>query len=313
MWRPLPDLDGFNRVLVQLEQVLLSVFRGSVPPGDLAASDVYRDFLAHIDENPYQAVLMARIKSGHAMTPRHGLNVLMMARAWALTSHKLGGKLADFSIAALLHDLGHWRPDHLVYVFGPFTHEEALKMRAHAAVDDEGLKALGSDVMTWIGQHHEQPDGKGYPNGISNPHVLSQLLRIVDCFDGITTPRRFRVTWSYRHAMKVMSRWAGYKYSAGLFQSFRQFMGDHPVGSFVRIKDGGAGITLPGAFPQVNCLVLTNKDGDPLESPQVEVFELDSLEEAPQWQELQIPDNWNTIRPDLLGLPRFYGTGELEA
>jgi len=312
MWRPFDDLDGFNRALIQLEQDLLSVFRGSVPPVELAASDTLKRFLAFIDENPYQAFLLARIKSGHAMTPRHGINVLMMARAWAVTSHKLGNKLHNFSLAALFHDIGHWRPDHLVYVFGPFTHDEARKMRTHPEVDDPGLKALDPEVAEWIAQHHEQPDGKGYPRGITTPHPLAQILRIVDCFDGMTTPRRYRITGSYSNAMKIMNRWAGYKYNAGLFKSFREFLGDHPPGSFMRIKSGGAGITLPGPYPQITCLVFTNPDGDALEKPFIQKYSPDEVEEAPQWLELRIPDEWKTLRPDLMGLPRFYGTENLE-
>ena len=306
MWRPVKDLEPFNRALVCLEQEYLAVLRGKNSLEDLAASTPFTDVCSHIDENPYQAVCMSRIKSGHAMTPRHGINVLLISRAWVRIAHNLGERLEAFSLAALIHDLGHWRPDDLVYVFGPFTHHEAKAMQKHtdlAAILDNA----DDDIIQWIKEHHEQPDGKGYPKGIKNPNPLSQLLRIIDCFDGLTTPRRFRLTHDYQDAMKLMNRWAGYKFSKGLFKSFKKFMGMRPPGSIIRLQNGQAAVTLPNTASKTHVLVLTNEDGDVIKSPKEQfVTEEEIKGGAPKWQELALPDPWRALRPDLMGLPRFY-------
>lgn len=133
MWQPKEDLSGFNRALVLFEQVFLSVLRGSRPLEELIASPLLQELWQYVDENPYQALLMTRIKSGHAMTPRHGINVMLAVRAWVRVCHKLGSRLDKLSLAALLHDLGHWRSGSLIYVFGPFTHDEARLMQEHAS------------------------------------------------------------------------------------------------------------------------------------------------------------------------------------
>ena len=307
MWLPAENLDPFNRLLVRLEQDLLAVLRGTARVEDLGSSPLLHDLFRLVDGNPHQAVLMTRIKSGHAMTPRHGINVMLLARAWAVSSHKIGNKLFDFSLAALLHDIGHWFPDDLVYVFGPFTHDEARSMREHVTLIKVGSELLTEEMRAWIRQHHEQPDGRGYPLGIDNPSLLSQVLRIADCFEGLTTPRRFRPPFTPHKAMTLLSRWAGYKFGAGLFRSFEEFMGRFPPGSFIRLEDGRAGVTLPGPAGTTECLVLADKDGDTFEEPVIATLSsTDIRAELQGYHGLRLPERWAGLRPDLMGLPRFY-------
>ena len=205
MWRAHQQIHQFNKVLVRLEQDLLAIYRGAVSCGRLVDSPVLAELHELIDADPLLAIQMTRIKSGHAMTPRHAMNVLVLARAWAVRAHKLGARLNDFCLAALLHDLGHWRPASLVYVFGPFTREEALTMRGHVTPADEAFLRLDPDILRWIAQHHEQPDGKGYPGATNSPEPLAQLIRVVDCYDGLCTARRFRPAYTPARAMRSPS------------------------------------------------------------------------------------------------------------
>ena len=263
--------------------------------------------LAWIEGHPFDAVALTRIKSSHAMTPRHALNVMLLAKAWTHHSHKLGAQENHFAFAALFHDLGHWRPDELAYVYDMFTHHQYRQMRRHTQTCDPFLKNLNPKIETWIHQHHEQPDGKGYPQGLTDADLLSQALRMADCFEGLTTPRRFRPAYSFHEAMMLMDRWAGSKLNPGLFQSFRKFLGIYPTGSFVRISSGAGGIALPGNYPDTDVLLLTNSQGDPLDDPQVKRVERGDLSgEGHYWYDSQLPEPWKGLRPDLLGLPKSY-------
>jgi HD-GYP domain-containing protein (c-di-GMP phosphodiesterase class II) len=307
----LQDLDPFNRDLVALEQAYLAVLRKTRDAATLLNEPSLLRLLELVDACPYQAVTMARIKSGHTMTPRHGINVMMMARAWAVTSHRLGARLQPFTLAALFHDLGHWRPDDLLFVFDFFSREEYVSMQRHAVSGAESAP-LGDEARSWIAQHHEQVDGRGYPEGISNPHPLAQLIRICDVYDALTTPRRFRPAYSAHRAMVMMSRWVGYKYDAGLFQSFLEFMGGiHPVGSMVRLRDGRMAAILPPRDKEIQALIVASAEGDSVES--AEITALDPAEiaaEGQPWQQINLTDGWRALRPDLLSLPRFYSPDE---
>ena len=307
MWRPSEDLDAFNRLIVALEKEYLLVLQGQKKAVDLLHTGLLRDVCALVDANPYQAVVFARIKSGHAMTPRHGINVMLLARAWVVSSHKLGSRLDDFTLAALCHDLGHWRPDDLIYVTEAFSHEQARNMQGHTQLDEAEFEGLDPAIRDWIAQHHEQPDGRGYPHGLVDPPLLSQVIRIADCFEGLTSPRRFRPAWTWYRALVLMSRWAGMKFERGLFASFHRFLGTYPPGTFIRLQNGAAAVVLPGGHPQVTCLVLTQEDGDCLPEPGVEILAAGAIAgEGQSWFETNLPETWRNLRPDLAGLPRGY-------
>lgn len=307
MWSPLVDLESFNRYLLKLEQAYLAVLRKTCSVESLFAAAELPSLFDLIDSNPRQAVAMARIKSGHSMTPRHGLNVLLLVRAWAVSNHRIGSRLHELCLAALVHDLGHWRPDNLVFVFDQFSQAEFSCMCDHSRSALSEIP-LSEEAKLWLTSHHEQPDGRGYPDGICNPHPLAQLLRICDCYDGLTTPRRFRPAYSAHRAMVLMARWAGYKYSVGLFQSFFQFMGgNHPFGSFVVLKNGALAIMLPAEQEVAQLLLLTDDDGEKLAMNRRRPLDADDVVvEANHWQQVSLPKAWANLRPDLLNLPRFY-------
>lgn len=310
-WRPAKDLDPLNRLLVRLEQALLRLYRRESSLDQLLADDMLDALFVRIDGQPYQAALMSRIKSGHAMTPRHAINTLCLARTWAQHSHRLGEALHDFSLAALFHDLGHWRPDNLVYVFHYFTHEQARVCQKHPIAEAEEWQVLSARARRWIAQHHEQPDGKGYPAGLQQPEMLAQALRIVDVYDGLTTPRRFRPAYTPHRAMELMSRWAGFKFDRRLFRSFEHFWGRYPAGTLVHCKDGSLAVSLPPQGKQglQHMVVLTNHEGDAIDEGAITPLTSATVDrEAFSWHDIQLPENWRSLRPDLMALPRYYPT-----
>jgi hypothetical protein len=71
----------------------------------------------------------------------------------------------------------------------------------------------GVDDDVWlaaVAQHHEMPDGSGYPGGISDRRRLSQMLRHVDDFVAKISPRAGRTPCrSSRPARAVPGRQGG--------------------------------------------------------------------------------------------------------
>ncbi|MCB1041407.1 MAG: HD domain-containing protein [Acidobacteria bacterium] len=300
-------LDGFNREIVALERDFLQLIRGHLSLAELRTKESLKRVWEEIDRDPVAAVCMTRIKSGHAMTPRHGINVMLLARAWTNAVHQLGRRRDDFSFCALIHDLGHWHPDDLVHVFGAYTHSQARLLAAHTRVSAWREAVLDNEMVQWIEEHHEQPNGRGYPTGTTEPTALSQVLRIADCFDGLTTPRRIRPTYSQHEALIVMGRWAGHKFSKGLFQGFLRFMGRYPLGTFVELKDGRRAVMAPGELgPQP--FAVTNCDGDVLNVDDFDGAPHDTIHRELKHWYWRVPDDWchAHVRPDLLDLPRSY-------
>jgi len=295
-------------LIVRIEQCFLAFLQKEKPLSELYELPELKEVYRLIDGDPWQAFLFARIKNAHAMTPRHGINVMLVARAWAVLKHKLGQKLDEFSFAALVHDAGHWYSGNLTYVFNRYTFEQADQLPGHCLELDWGDGILSEEMRSWIGNHHENQDGSGYPNRRMSPPLLAQVLRIVDCFEGLTTKRHFRPAHSFAKALAQMSRWTSYKFNSGLMKSFHQFLGVYPPGTSLILNTGEISVVLPPDQGESGFyhLILTNKMGDSREE-RVEPLLLEGVksETVPYFQP-PISDEWKQLRPDLMSLRRNY-------
>jgi HD-GYP domain-containing protein (c-di-GMP phosphodiesterase class II) len=83
------------------------------------------------------------------------------------------------------------------------------KIKQHPASSVTFLKNQGLTNEHWlqsVGQHHEEPDRKGYPNKLSSGHtyVGAQILRACDRFVARTASRRYRTGMLTRDPMKTV-------------------------------------------------------------------------------------------------------------
>jgi HD-GYP domain-containing protein (c-di-GMP phosphodiesterase class II) len=99
--------------------------------------------------------------------------------------------------AARVHDIGKiGTDDHVLLKPGPLDEREEADMRRHAEI---GGKLLARLPEFWEGAslvvaHHERPDGKGYPRGLSG-HELpleAQVVAVADAYDAMTNDRPYR-------------------------------------------------------------------------------------------------------------------------
>jgi HD-GYP domain-containing protein (c-di-GMP phosphodiesterase class II) len=58
------------------------------------------------------------------------------------------------------------------------------------------------------GNHHERPDGTGYPHGIGSEDILleTRIITTVDIFDALTAARPYRGPLSVPDALALMER-----------------------------------------------------------------------------------------------------------
>lgn len=80
---------------------------------------------------------------------------------------------------------------------GTLTADERAIMQSHAAVTQRILSHISfpdsyKDVPTWSGAHHEQLNGRGYPDGLTADAIPMEvrLLTILDVFEALTAKDR---------------------------------------------------------------------------------------------------------------------------
>lgn len=112
----------------------------------------------------------------------------------------LGGFLHDAGIAQLSFD-----PESSDQL-GP---EQRREMNRHPELGRQfldRLKGIRSEVLEIVMQHHEQPNGAGYPNSLRAGEIYypAKMVAIADSFSSLITKRSFRDAFLAEEAISIM-------------------------------------------------------------------------------------------------------------
>lgn len=111
----------------------------------------------------------------------------------ALETNKASGISVDpvqLEAAVYLHDVGMMLlPESIWLKIAKMTPEEKLALRNHPGFSAGLLQRIpGWQAATeMVAQHHEMPDGGGYPNGLLDSEICAgaKILAIVDAFEAV--------------------------------------------------------------------------------------------------------------------------------
>ncbi len=115
---------------------------------------------------------------------------------------------------ALLHDIGKLAvPDHILNKPGKLTEAEFERMKVHTTVGAQILERVNfpHPVVPIVLYHHEQWDGRGYPEGLRGEEIplTARILSVVDCFDSVREERPYRRGMTQDEACAMLRRGAG--------------------------------------------------------------------------------------------------------
>lgn len=116
--------------------------------------------------------------------------------------------------AAVLHDVGKIGiEDYILRKPGPLDPEERRKMQEHPVIGVKIVEQVGiaPDVVEIIRQHHERPDGKGYPDGLVAEKIApgAKILGVADAFDAMTSDRPYRLGMPQERAIQILLEESG--------------------------------------------------------------------------------------------------------
>jgi diguanylate cyclase (GGDEF)-like protein/putative nucleotidyltransferase with HDIG domain len=134
-------------------------------------------------------------------------------------------EIAALKAGALLHDVGKLAvPPHILNKPGPLTPAEFEKMKIHTVV---GAQILGRvdfpyPVIPIIRHHHEQWDGRGYPDKLRGEQIpiTARIISVVDCFDSVREDRPFRRGMTMDEAIALLRRGAGIHFDPAVVEQF---------------------------------------------------------------------------------------------
>ena len=134
-------------------------------------------------------------------------------------------EIAALKAGALLHDVGKLAvPPHILNKPGPLTPAEFEKMKIHTVVGAQILARVNFPypVIPIVRHHHEQWDGRGYPDKLRGEQIpiTARIISVVDCFDSVREDRPFRRGMTLGEATALLLRGAGIHFDPVVVEQF---------------------------------------------------------------------------------------------
>lgn len=183
------------------------------------ASDDAHYGITHATNSAIAAVVTARRLGWNAQAQKRALGAALTMN---LSMIELQGRLAN--------------------QVSPLTPLQRQAIDNHPLKSAEMLAESGIDDPLWLDavrEHHEKPDGTGYPAGRTDAGELGELLRYADIYTALMNRRGNRPAMSPREAGREI-----YEITSGstLCQTLIKTFGIFPPGSYVRLASGELGV-----------------------------------------------------------------------
>lgn len=210
----------------------------------------------------------------HGYSVTHALLSAVTCQLTAPLANIRGERLASLSQAALTMNIGMRElQDRLASQNQPLDFEQRLAIERHPIEGANRLRRLGVTDETWLSlveDHHETPDGRGYPTGKAVRDPLQHLLRMSDLFVARISPRKSRRGLASNVAMRDLYLEMR-NHSGELGAIFAKQLGMYPPGTYVRLQSGETAVVIRRGT-RLDCpltVAVADPIGVPLSPPQV--------------------------------------------
>lgn len=212
------------------------------------------ELVAHIyascEKSADVALAMIQLDLDAPYAIRHAINVAVIVN---LALQNLGQSQEErwhFVAAALTMNIGMYALQNtLSQQSTPLTDEQKTHIRQHPSVGRELLRSAGVADAIWlecISQHHEAPDGSGYPRQLAGDEILfgARLIGIADRYCALLSNTTYRSSQSADVALQNSLQSDGGSIDDKLLNLFTQTIGSYPPGSVVQLNNGESGVVI---------------------------------------------------------------------
>jgi len=167
-------------------------------------------------------------------TYMHSINVGIYATALAIHFFKgdstIGmNSLERQSYGYFLHDIGKCMlPLSILKKPGKLSQEDWVTMKKHPEWGYSTLIETGqfTDEAAYISmQHHERPDGSGYPFGMKDIHPCARICAFADIFDALISVRPYKSPMKPLDAIEIIKKEAHTEFDRSLVSTFIRMLG----------------------------------------------------------------------------------------
>lgn len=159
----------------------------------------------------------ATVEKRDPYTSGHQARVARLAVAIAKELGWEAFRIEGLRLGAMVHDIGKiYVPAEILNRPGRLTEAEFAIIKAHPEV---GYEILEKSEFPWpiqemVRQHHERPDGTGYPRGLKGEEILpeAQIIAVADVMEAMTSHRPYRPGLGLDRAIEEIEAGIGTRY-----------------------------------------------------------------------------------------------------
>ncbi len=165
--------------------------------------------------------LGAMVEMKDPYTSGHQIRVAQLAVAIAMEMGFKGEDLEFMRVAGLLHDIGKLAiPSEILVKPGKLLPQEMELVKLHPGISYDILSQIDFPwpVADVVLQHHERPDGSGYPRGLKGHEIMKEakILAVADVVESISSHRPYRPALGIDKALEEIKRGRGTLYDAAV-------------------------------------------------------------------------------------------------
>jgi putative nucleotidyltransferase with HDIG domain len=130
------------------------------------------------------------------------------------------------AIGGYLHDIGKLVVDRDI-INAPYRIDakQSSELNRHPAAGYEILRPINhpfADIPLMARYHHERPDGRGYPEGLTDEQIPmgAKIVSLADSFDAMTTDRPYRRRREFPEVVEDFRRNAGKQFAPDVVAAF---------------------------------------------------------------------------------------------
>ncbi|MCS6776971.1 MAG: HD domain-containing phosphohydrolase [Chloroherpetonaceae bacterium] len=240
----------------------------SIKPAEV--DEIAHTLLTDLQEHPGRVDLLLQIHAWNERFFQHAINTAILAAVLARQIHKNEAQGRIMALGMTFHDCGTLLLPHEIFEKqGKLTDEERKIAARHPLVGYLHVKENGilpQEAAEIVYQHHERPDGKGYPQGLTEAHItpLARIAAVVEAFDAMTSLRSYARGSTPEEAMKTILSQTGKAYDREAALALMQHITLYPAGTAVRLNTGECGLvtaTNPGCPTRPVVRIFFGSDG----------------------------------------------------
>lgn len=254
-----------QKAILTIKEAFSSINRITVADKFSKRESVYFDNIENMAEDLIENILnnknvllsLVDIRSMDNYVYSHSVNVAVVSLVLGIALKLPKRQLQYLCTGALLHDVGKsFIPKEILMKEEELTSEENSLLEQHSILgykylsDSYNLSANSKIIAL---QHHERPDGLGYPNKLTNNeiNILSKIVSIANAYDELSTGRPNKMPMFPNDVLEYLMSNAGKMFDYDIVNTFCKIVIPFSKGTLVELSNGDIAIvqeTIPN-FP----------------------------------------------------------------